>query len=40
MNSEHCLVEREDHMLIVSLNRPEAKNAGSSEILVEIESTT
>ncbi len=33
MNPEHCLVEREDHVLIVTLNRPEAKNALSSGML-------
>ena len=27
MNPEHCLVEREGHVLTVTLNRPEAKNA-------------
>jgi enoyl-CoA hydratase len=27
MNPEHCLVEREGGMLVVTLNRPEAKNA-------------
>lgn len=27
MNAEHCLVEREGHVLVVTLNRPEAKNA-------------
>ena len=25
MNPEHCLIEREGHVLIVTLNRPEAK---------------
>jgi enoyl-CoA hydratase len=33
LNPEHCLVEREGHVLIVSLNRPEAKNALSSGML-------
>ena len=33
MNPEHCLVEREGHILIVTLNRPEAKNALSSGML-------
>ncbi len=33
MNPEHCLVEREGHVLIVTLNRPEAKNALSSGML-------
>jgi len=33
MNAEHCLVEREGHMLIVTLNRPEAKNALSGGML-------
>ena len=27
MNPDHCLVERESHVLVVTLNRPEAKNA-------------
>jgi enoyl-CoA hydratase len=34
MNSEHCLVERDGHVLIVTLNRPEAKNALSGGMLV------
>jgi enoyl-CoA hydratase len=33
MNPEHCLVEREGHMLVVTLNRPEAKNALSGGML-------
>jgi enoyl-CoA hydratase len=33
MNPEHCLLEREGHMLIVTLNRPEAKNALSGGML-------
>lgn len=33
MNPEHCLVEREGKVLIVTLNRPEAKNALSSGML-------
>ena len=33
MNPEHCLVEREGHVLIVTLNRPEAKNALSGGML-------
>ncbi len=33
MNSEHCLVEREGHVLLVTLNRPEAKNALSGGML-------
>ena len=33
MNPEHCLVEREGHVLTVTLNRPEAKNALSSGML-------
>ncbi len=33
MNRDHCLVEREGHVLIVTLNRPEAKNALSSGML-------
>jgi len=34
MNPEHCLVEREGHVLTVALNRPEAKNAFSPEMLL------
>lgn len=33
MNPEHCLIEREGHVLIVTLNRPEAKNALSAGML-------
>jgi enoyl-CoA hydratase len=33
LNPEHCLVEREGKVLIVTLNRPEAKNALSSGML-------
>jgi enoyl-CoA hydratase len=33
MNPEHCLVEREGHVVIVTLNRPEAKNALSAGML-------
>lgn len=33
MNEEHCRVEREGHVLIVTLNRPEAKNALSGGML-------
>lgn len=33
MNPEHCLVERTGHVLVVTLNRPEAKNALSSGML-------
>ena len=33
MNPEHCLVEREGHLLVVTLNRPEAKNALSGGML-------
>ena len=33
MNPEHCLVEREGHVLVVTLNRPEAKNALSGGML-------
>jgi len=33
MNPEHCLVEREGPMLVVTLNRPEAKNALSGGML-------
>lgn len=33
MNPDHCLVEREKHVLTVTLNRPEAKNALSAGML-------
>jgi enoyl-CoA hydratase len=33
LNPEHCLVERDGHVLTVTLNRPEAKNALSSGML-------
>jgi enoyl-CoA hydratase len=33
MNPDHCLLEREGHTLIVTLNRPEAKNALSGGML-------
>ena len=33
MNPEHCLIERDGHVLIATLNRPEAKNALSSGML-------
>jgi len=34
MNLEHCLVEREGHVLVITLNRPEAKNALSPGMLL------
>jgi enoyl-CoA hydratase len=33
MNADHCLVERDGHVLTVTLNRPEAKNALSGGML-------
>jgi enoyl-CoA hydratase len=33
MNRDHCLLERDGHVLVVTLNRPEAKNALSSGML-------
>ncbi|MBW2270631.1 MAG: crotonase/enoyl-CoA hydratase family protein [Deltaproteobacteria bacterium] len=33
MNSDHCLVEREGHVLVITLNRPERKNALSGGML-------
>jgi enoyl-CoA hydratase/carnithine racemase len=33
MNTDHCLVERDGHVLIITLNRPEAKNALSAGML-------
>lgn len=34
MSEEHCRVERDGHVVIVTLNRPEARNALSPEMLV------
>ncbi len=34
ISTKHCLVEQEGNVLIVTLNRPEAKNAFSSEMLL------
>ena len=34
ISTEHCLVEKEGKTLIVTLNRPEAKNAFSAEMLL------
>lgn len=34
MNTDHCIVEREGQVLIVTLNRPEAKNALSPGMLL------
>ena len=31
--SPHCLVEKRGHVLIVTMNRPEARNALSSEMM-------
>ena len=36
MNLDHCLVEREDKTLIVTLNRPEAKNALRSGMMASM----
>jgi enoyl-CoA hydratase len=33
MNRDHCLIERHGHVLVVTLNRPEAKNALSPGML-------
>lgn len=33
MSQPHCLVELEDHTLVVTMNRPEARNALSAEML-------
>jgi len=33
MNTDHCLIERDAHVLVVTLNRPEAKNALSGGML-------
>lgn len=32
--TEHCLVDRRDHVVVVTLNRPEAKNSFSPAMLV------
>jgi enoyl-CoA hydratase len=34
ISTENCIVEQEGHVLIVTLNRPEAKNAFSPEMLL------
>jgi len=34
LGTEHCLVEREGHVLVVTLNRPEAKNAFTTQMLL------
>ncbi|MEM6582217.1 MAG: crotonase/enoyl-CoA hydratase family protein [Pseudomonadota bacterium] len=34
ISTENCTVERDDHVLIVTLNRPEAKNAFTAEMLL------
>lgn len=34
LTTRHCTVEKEGHILIVTLNRPEAKNALSSSMLI------
>ena len=36
MSEPHCLVERDGHVLTVTLNRPEARNALSGEMLVRM----
>ncbi|MBX3026376.1 crotonase/enoyl-CoA hydratase family protein [bacterium] len=33
MNTDHCLIERDGHVLTITLNRPEAKNALSPGML-------
>jgi hypothetical protein len=33
MNPDHCLLERDGHVLTLTLNRPEAKNALSAGML-------
>jgi enoyl-CoA hydratase len=37
MSEPHCLFERDGHVAIVTLNRPEARNALSGEMLVRME---
>lgn len=34
ISTEHCIVERDGHVVIVTMNRPEARNALSSSMLV------
>ena len=34
ISTEHCTVERDGHVVTVTMNRPEARNAFSSEMLV------
>ena len=34
ISTEHCVVERDGHVVIVTMNRPEARNALSSSMLV------
>ena len=34
ISTKNCIVEQEGHVLIVTLNRPEAKNAFSPEMLL------
>ena len=36
MNTPHALVEREGHVLVVTLNRPEARNALSPDMLMRL----
>ena len=34
ISTNNCIVEQDEHVLIVTLNRPEAKNAFSPEMLL------
>ncbi|MFD0853058.1 enoyl-CoA hydratase-related protein, partial [Actinomadura adrarensis] len=34
ISTDHCTVERDGHLVIVTLNRPEARNALSTDMLV------
>ncbi len=34
MSTDHCQVERDDHVVTLTMNRPEARNALSSDMLV------
>jgi enoyl-CoA hydratase len=34
ISTKNCTIEKDGHVLIVTLNRPEAKNALSSQMLV------
>ena len=35
MNCDHCLLDRDGHVLTVTLNRPEVHNAFNDELITE-----